>query len=194
MKKSTWARDRGCIAWCARIPTNSLSTATMAGLARRLIRLLPGFAVPYSASWTICTAGADTIVYDRGSAIDDDTITLPFQAHPDVSGITMGLDLILTTPDQVNDGRILDGATLTLEHCDDELVLNLSLNVDVYARHTKATNYDNRVLARLNSWRLSTFLARTRAHIRVPFQLITSEPRYLHQVTQHGFRAIHDAS
>jgi len=158
----TWRWERSCATWTFELalPPGGSPAEAIAACARGLLAALPGFAAPAVADWTTASGGDAAVVQARGTAIDDARVAETLHAHPDLIALALDLDLQVVAPDGVTEAIVEDGAVLHVELEDAQLVLWLSLNVDLYARRSFGVNRDNAQLARHNAPRLTAFLAR----------------------------------
>lgn len=182
----TWRYERSCATWMyeSTLPAGASPGAAVAACARGVLRALPGFAVPAAASWTTASAGDDAAAQSIGEPIDDAVVSETLQAHPDLIALALDLDLRVLAPDGTTEVTIRDGAVVHIELEDDELVLWVSLHVDLYAQPSFGPNRDNARLAALNAPVLAAFLARLVDETGARFHNVNA-PGY--NANPHGF-------
>jgi hypothetical protein len=181
----TWRWDRSCATWTFELALAATPAAAIAACARAVLAALPGFASPAVADWTTASAGDEAALQRRGTPIDAATVDATLGAHPDLIALALDLDLHVVAPDG-SEVTLEDGAVVHVELEDTQLVLWLSLHVDLYARRTWGARRDNEQLARLNAPRLAAFLARLAQTTGARLHSVDA-PRYDDQATPHGF-------
>jgi hypothetical protein len=184
----TWRRESSLATWTYELPLapGVAPSAAIAACARGVLAALPGFATPALADWTTESAGDEAAVQARGASIDAATVDQTVRAHPDVIALALDLDLAVVAPDGTTEVALEDGAVVHIELDDANLVVWLSLHVDLYARRTFGVERDNDQLAQLNAPRLSAFLARLVERTGLTFYSVTA-PSYGAQATPRGF-------
>jgi hypothetical protein len=188
LETGTWRWQHSCATWTFEVPRarGVPAAIAIAECARGLLAALPGFATPAAASWTTESAGDEAQVLPRGAAIDAAAVDHTLRTHPDLIAFALDLDLQVLAPDGVTQVALDDGAVVHVELEDAQLVLWLSLHVDLYARRTFGVQRDNDLLARLNAPRLSAFLVRLAERTGARFHSVAA-PSYAEQATPRGF-------
>ncbi len=184
---TTWRRKGALARWRYALPlsTDADGREALRTCLLDLIRALDGFARPTAASWTSEAAGEDALEQDlRG----DPASTLSASSLEDPTDVSLSLALLYVDP--AGHEHELDCAGdlwVELEPDDNQIAVQLSLDVDLYAWRSWGRERDNGATAALNAPRLRSFLERLQRDLGARIEEVDA-PDYPGQVDPLGFR------
>lgn len=207
---NNWRQKSGLLSWGMEI-ANDESEDPSAMTKRCVIdsaRLLADFATVRQVSWSTEAGGEDALIQDLVSTADgatgattpDTGNTLDVLAAPnfsDLQRVSMNLDLLVRYPVPPIERTLPNEGSIFVEYehnlgldangaARPGVYLNLSLDVDIYARRAYTAASDNQVLADLNAPRLNRYLRALQEHFGARFTYIEYEGER-GQIDHNGF-------